>query len=158
MKTETGKKIVEFIRQKREVRADELIREFNLSRVAIHRQLKKLVEQRMLRKTGRPPLVFYLINQPSPVVGGQLPMDLRQCLDDHYLYITAGGEIVSGALGFQVWLKAIGKVKELESMARHYQTIRRRADDWLNRHRWIDATAKLKPAFGKVFGRVSTGA
>jgi predicted ArsR family transcriptional regulator len=59
MKTDTGQKIIQIAKQKGEVRPDELIRKLGISRVAVHRQLKKLVASGALRRLGRPPRVFY---------------------------------------------------------------------------------------------------
>lgn len=59
MRTDTREKIISYIGKHQPVRAHDLIGEFNFSAVAIHRQLKKLIESGVLQKIGQPPLVYY---------------------------------------------------------------------------------------------------
>jgi DNA-binding HxlR family transcriptional regulator len=59
MKTDTGKKIFEFIKEKGQVPAKEIINFVGFSAPAVFRQLKKLQEKKMIQKTGFPPRVFY---------------------------------------------------------------------------------------------------
>jgi len=59
MKTKTASKILDFIRKKGKARPYELVRFLGISQVAIHKQLRGLVEKGLLAKQGKGPRVFY---------------------------------------------------------------------------------------------------
>lgn len=63
MTTDTRERIAEFIRLNGRARVGDLVEYLGLGNVAIHRQLKRLVESGILTKTGRPPKVFYLMQK-----------------------------------------------------------------------------------------------
>lgn len=60
MITDTRERIAEFIRVNGRARVNDLVEHLGLGNVAIHRQLKRLVESEVLAKMGTPPKVFYL--------------------------------------------------------------------------------------------------
>jgi predicted ArsR family transcriptional regulator len=60
MKTNTAQKIVEYIERNQQSSVKELVDHFGYSAVAIHKQLKKLIEKGEIIKVGSPPRVFYL--------------------------------------------------------------------------------------------------
>ena len=62
MRTDTAQKIIEYVKFHQKVRVHDLVREFGLSHVAIHKQLKRLVDTRIISKIGKSPLVYYVIN------------------------------------------------------------------------------------------------
>jgi len=62
MKINTRQKIKQYISQKKQVKPSELGIELGISQVAVHKQLKKLLQEKELVKVGKPPLVFYAIN------------------------------------------------------------------------------------------------
>jgi uncharacterized protein len=59
MRTETKENILKYIKDYREVRAEELARNFSLSRVMIHRHLLNLLKEKKVVKHGKAPKVFY---------------------------------------------------------------------------------------------------
>lgn len=59
MKTNTGQKILEFIKERGQAPPKEIINFVGFSAPAIFRQLKKLQRQNLIQKTGAPPKVFY---------------------------------------------------------------------------------------------------
>lgn len=59
MKTDTNKKIFEFIKEKGQVSPKEIISFISFSAPAVFRQLKKLQERNLIQKSGNPPQVFY---------------------------------------------------------------------------------------------------
>jgi biotin operon repressor/hypoxanthine-guanine phosphoribosyltransferase len=149
MKTDTGKKIIEYVRQKQEARADDLIRQLNLSRVAIHKQLKKLTEQGNLRKIGRPPKVFYqLAAAVIPLASHNLNPKQAEIIDTNYLIITPSGEKMEGVKGFAYWCAKTNQplsktAKDYVSALAKYQRYRR--------HGLISGMSKLKHTFGHVY-------
>lgn len=61
MMTDTANKIVEYIRAHKKVRPNELINFLKISEVAVHKQLKKLVQNGTLQKNGSSPLTVYVL-------------------------------------------------------------------------------------------------
>ena len=65
MKTETASKILDFIRKNGKARPYELVRFLGISQVALHKQLRGLLEKGLLIKQGIPPRVFYDVPRQS---------------------------------------------------------------------------------------------
>jgi biotin operon repressor len=105
MITDTRDRIVEYIRYHGQARAQDLYETFGISRVAIHKQLKKLLEEGILVRVGNPPVVFYqfppeaALTQPSET--RQLPTYLQQVIDANFLSITPDGKLL--AFPFVIW-------------------------------------------------------
>jgi DNA-binding HxlR family transcriptional regulator len=59
MKTDTSKKIYQFIEKQTGVRAKEIIKYIGLNATGIFRHLKKLQDKGLIYKVGKPPKVFY---------------------------------------------------------------------------------------------------
>ena len=59
MKTKTASKILDFIKKKGKARPHKLVKFLGISHVAVHKQLRGLVEKGLLAKQGRGPCVFY---------------------------------------------------------------------------------------------------
>ena len=74
MKTDTREKIVEYIQAHKSVMAHKLIREFNLSSMAIHKQLKKLIHSIKLLKSA----TFLVISNASQLLFSQIRKGKRQ--------------------------------------------------------------------------------
>lgn len=68
MIADTKKKIVTYIQIHKQVRVHDLVREFGLSRVAIHKQLKNLTASGTVVKMGKPPFVFYVLAEKKDEV------------------------------------------------------------------------------------------
>lgn len=70
MTTDTKDKILKLVRQRDHVRVIDLVRYLGFSSVAVHKQVKRLMERGQLVKNGKPPLVFYSLSaKPLSVVG-----------------------------------------------------------------------------------------
>jgi len=59
----TKAKILEFIKKRGKVRAEDLRREFSISRVMVHKHLINLQKEGSITKSGKPPIVFYIFSQ-----------------------------------------------------------------------------------------------
>lgn len=55
----TKLKILEFIEAKNKVRAEDIRREFDISRVMVHKHLLTLQKEGLIFKTGKSPIVYY---------------------------------------------------------------------------------------------------
>ena len=61
MTTETRAKILEYVKKNGAARVCDLVYFLNIGNVAIHRQLKKMIELNQLKKVGSAPKVYYLL-------------------------------------------------------------------------------------------------
>lgn len=151
MKTKTGAFILDLIKKQSQIRVHDLILELNLSPVAVHKQLKKLLEAGKIRKIGRPPLVFYRLNEAVLVNQLILPPEEAKIINRHYLYVSPLGEVQSGVIGFWSWLKASGQEKQALRLAKRFSVVRLQANKFFNRQGWLDVTPKLKSTFQKIW-------
>lgn len=150
MITDTREKILGYIRTHKQARVHDLVRVFGLSHVAIHKQLKKLLDNGQVKKVGKPPLVLYVPTEKKEVTPIYMADDIKKIIDDNYLYISPIGELLYGFEGFIGWIKAVNEKNRLSQMASEYvktfdQLKTRRSPDG-----WINATEKLQNTFEKV--------
>lgn len=66
MITDTRERIYTYICKHEKVRVHDLVKKFQLSNVAIHKQVKKLLNEGKIEKTGNPPMVFYIKAKALP--------------------------------------------------------------------------------------------
>ncbi len=104
MTTDTSKKIIEFVKSKRQTTAKELADFFPISNRAIFKQLKKLINESKLVKIGRPPKVFYMLAEKK-VDKKDLVIDsnTQSIIEENYLIITPIGKRLDGFEGFVYW-------------------------------------------------------
>jgi uncharacterized protein len=72
MKTKTASKILDFIKKSGKARPYDLVRFLGISQVAVHKQLRGLVEKGFLVKQGSAPHVFY--NVPGQLTNTGIQM------------------------------------------------------------------------------------
>lgn len=151
MKTDTHDKVLNLIRTKAQVRPFNLARELNISLVATHKHLKKLVEEKLVEKVGKPPLVFYrptgMVKAPEVILGPKL----ISVIEKNYLYIDPQGRILTGVSGFWQWCVQTKQEKNIKKLAEKYLEGRLIADTHYAGKQWIDATDKIKSTFTNVF-------
>lgn len=152
MKTDTAEKIVGYIATNKQARAHDIGRIFNIGQPAVHRQLKKLVEQGKLQKIGKPPLVFYLLKpkaQTATIIGRAsiLSASTIEYINKNYLYITPQGEMLYGMEGFTVWVKSIKEDVRIVPLSEEYVRTYSKAEASRSPEGWIDATSKLSSTF-----------
>ncbi len=70
----TPEQIIDYISYHGQARAYDLQKTLQISKVAVHKQLRKLLFERKLKKIGKPPLVLYLL----PHVSGKNLLQLEQ--------------------------------------------------------------------------------
>ncbi|SRR5258706_525921 len=59
MITDTKDKIISYIASHKKTRPHDLVKLLGISHVAVHKQLRRLLNDGKIKKTGTPPLVFY---------------------------------------------------------------------------------------------------
>jgi DeoR/GlpR family transcriptional regulator of sugar metabolism len=67
MITNTRNEIIDYIRDHGQARVKDIYETFKISKVAIHKQLKKLLAEELIVRVGKSPLTFYTLPQPTPI-------------------------------------------------------------------------------------------
>ena len=116
--------ILEFIKKQKTTTAREIKKNFNISQVTIFKHLKRLVENRLVIKTGTPPKVYYIyqdIETKTDLLEGKIiktggllgpgidPIVVNKqqnfLINGQFVNITAAGVIQYGIDGFEAWCK-----------------------------------------------------
>src|SRR3989344_1480717 len=142
--------IVEYIKSRGQTRADDIWRHFKLSRVLIHRHLKELLRDGNLARVGKPPLVFYIylngtLDQTTPEI--EISKKVKDVIESDYLYVSPLGEIIPGMEGFLRWVKDTKEESRVANLAKEYVQNRSKADSFINRFGYINATERIKNVF-----------
>jgi len=148
MNTDTSEKIVALIRTNGQVRPNDLVKLLKISNVAVHKQLKNLLTQGKIRKIGQPPLVYYQLAAAKP----QLTIitadgELKNYIDQHFLYLTPTGELLYGLEGFTRWVIPQKTTQSVTELAGEYVKTHQSAQAFRTPEGWIDATDKIKSTF-----------
>lgn len=153
MKSLLRERILGYLRTNRQARVHDLVRVFTpVSRVTMHRWMRKLVSEGLVKKIGKPPLVFYTLNQGRPVKASpDIPEDAKQVIAAHYLYISPTGELLFGMDGFVEWATQTKQLSQLTVLATRYQQTLAQYEHPRRPEGWIDATEKLTETFRETF-------
>lgn len=149
MRTDTGNKIVEYIKDKGQVSANDLADFLNISRQALYKQLKKLQSEERIYKIGRPPKVFYLLKEragrPEKII---IDKNLKKVIENNFLVITPAGEKKSGWDGFAYWCEKHGS-PIIKTAAEYQKTLEKY--EKFRKNGFIDGMMKMKNTFEKVY-------
>ena len=150
MNKNTSARIIEYIESKVQVSGKELFDQFELSDRSIRKQLKKLFEEGLIYKIGKPPKVFYAIKEKSQEQGSKLLLDKESetIINERFLIITPSGEEKEGIEGFKYWCKKIDL--NAEKTAKEYVQTLRKYDPY-KKEGLIDGMAKFKSTFETVY-------
>ncbi len=119
MEPNTEDKIIEYIKSRGQVTANDLTEHLGISRQAVHRQISRLQEEGLIYKIGRPPKVFYLIAEDKvKKEDNTVDEKTKKIIDENFLNITASGERQEGFEGFINW--CIKRKDPLEKTAKEY--------------------------------------
>ncbi len=151
MTTDTRSKMLGYIRTHKQARAHDLVKIFGISQVAVHKQLKNLLNKGEVAKVGKPPLVFYVPAGKKEEIDANVPSGIKKVIDQNYLYISPLGELLYGFEGFATWAKSINEEKRLYKLAVEYVNTLSRVKKHLQSNNWIDATKKLRNTFEDTF-------
>lgn len=150
MITDTGDKMLGFIRTHKQARAHDLVRVFGISQVAVHKQLKKLLIEGVIKKVGKPPIVFYIPTIKKEEITVAVSTDIKKVINENYLYISPAGELLYGFEGFAAWVKGIKEETRLSRLAEEYVKTYAQLKKYRSREGFIDATKKLKHTFEDI--------
>jgi hypothetical protein len=150
MKTNTSKRILEYIRNNTQATGSELADTFDISDRAIRKQLSKLLEENKIRKIGRPPKVYYLINLKAKEGEKYEFADLKakKEIDDKYLIISPAGEKKEGWEGFVYWCEK-NNLPVLKTANEYLKTLKKY--EAYKKNGVIDGTAKIKSTFSNLY-------
>jgi len=152
MNTPTKKQIVDIINKNGAMRPADLARELDISTQAVHRHLKKLLEQGQLKRHGKAPLVFYsLAKEQKKVDFSSLSKEESQYIDDYFSYLSPSGELTHGLLAFGEWLKSTKQIKVCKSVATAFVKQKESALALRNSKGYLDLTPKVSSTFEKCF-------
>ena len=150
MKTNTRQKVIDFIKEKQKVRPHELVLYLNISHVAVHKLLKKLINDDIISKIGKPPFVYYQLAPEKTVPTIRLD-DLSEKIinqiNKNYLYISPSGELLYGLAGFLQWVKKTNQEQYLKPLINEYSGFINKINHQYKKTGIIDATNKLKQTF-----------
>lgn len=147
-------RIIGYIRTNHQARAHDLWRAlFSISRAALHRRLKGLVEKGTLKKSGKPPLVFYTLapKEIPTITTTDVPNTIKQAINKDYLYITPQGELLPGWQGFITWAGSSKQANKIADLAQTYVKTKNQFEGYRKSEGWVDATFKLKETFPQVY-------
>jgi phosphoribosylpyrophosphate synthetase len=120
-----------------------------LSRQAVHKQLNKLQEQHSVRKIGRPPRVYYLLQETLDVDDNRaISPETQRVIDDNFINITSSGELQEGMQGFITWADKRGE--PLQKTAEEYVATLAKYNRY-KRNGLINGMHKLKETFPKIY-------
>jgi len=148
MTTNTYEKIREILGKVGKMTAFQLADELNISRQAMHRQLKNLQRDNIIDKIGTPPKVFYFIKE-KPGIVNNLPIDakLKKFIDQYYLIITPAGERKTGWEGFSYWCRK-NKLDSAKTAVEYKNTLAKYFS--FKKDGLIDGLGKIRNTFNKV--------
>jgi hypothetical protein len=150
MRTRTRESIISYITERGQARVQELHEVMRLSRVAIHKQLNRLIADGAIVRAGRPPLVFYTLSSPKTVISvpHNIPIHSQSEIEKNFLFITPDGKLLFGIAGFTYWAHTYQTNKPLEDLIRLYnQTSHTHEEMRRTRFGLIEATEKLDETF-----------
>lgn len=148
MEPNTEDKIIEYIKNRGQVTANDLTEHLGISRQAVHRQISRLQEEGLIYKIGRPPKVFYLIAEDK-IKKEENTVDekTKKIIDENFLNITASGERQEGFEGFINW--CLKRKDPLEKTAKEYVETLKKYKPY-KKDGLIDGMHKIKGTFPDI--------
>lgn len=140
--------IVEYLKIHIDGTASEMQEYIGVSRQMIHRVLNRMIEQGYLQKLGRPPKVFYRLNQTpfkkkSPIALGE---DEINFLNEHFLVITETGIRLEGAEAMRAWCEK--QKLPVEKTAREFIITKKKYLNYFLSNGLINGNEKLRNTKG----------
>ena len=149
MKENSYEKIIEYMKKHESSTAKELGDFLGITKQALFRHLKKLIENKELIKTGMPPTVFYSMNKEKTATIVKFKPEIEKILNDNYLIITPSGETKEGSEGFVYWCKR-NNLDPIKTSLEYVKTLEK-YDKYRLNSGLIDGISKMKSTFSKVY-------
>lgn len=146
----TSIKIIQYIENVKEASAKQLTDYLEISERAVFKQLAKLITEGKLKKIGKPPKVFYKINEEindEKILLKANPLEAKQ-IEENFLYITPLGKYLVGLEGFVKWCEE--RDLDPNKQVKHYSKVL--AEVYKNKtNKVIIATEKFVKSFEENF-------
>ncbi|MBK9330704.1 MAG: HTH domain-containing protein [Sphingobacteriales bacterium] len=135
-------KIINLLKNRKELQSGEIADETGFSRQYIHRVLNELLEENIVIKVGRPPLTYYKCSEPEIIKASvHIPKEQQLFLQQHFLWISEKGEKLEGKEAMEVWCKR--QKLPFEKTVDEYINTRKKYLKFYNNEIYIDGTQKL---------------
>lgn len=151
MKSDTNKKIIDYLAKNNQATAKELVDYLGISKQALFKShLPKLIKEEKIAKIGKPPKVFYLIkkkesNSKEIEKASEI---IQNVINKNYLIITPSGERKEGLEGFDYWCKKNNQpavktaINYVDTLEKYYG---------FRKNGLIDGTKKINDTFEKIY-------
>lgn len=121
-----AKSVFEAIKSHGPIRSSELAKMLNVSVQTIHKHLRALMDEEMIKKAGTTPKVFYMAIAKEE----STPMILDEddyFIDQNYIYVSPAGEMLRGIEGFKTWCdkSKLNFEKEKKAYVKKFKIIER---------------------------------
>lgn len=148
MKKTTAERIIEYIGEKKQASANELVDFLEISERAVFKQLANLLFENKLSRIGRPPVVFYLLKE-EVIEKETVVVDekVRKILEENFLFITPDGQRKQGLEGFEFWCEKTKQTVQ-KTAPQYLKTLKRYKA--FRKNGLIDGKQKFKTTFDKV--------
>ena len=145
----TSEKILDYISKQGQASGDELASFLDITTRAVRKQLSKLFAEKKIEKIGRPPKVFYLINDAQKKeVTNTVSDELKKLIDENFLIITPVGERKKGFQGFVYWCDRHNLPLE-KTVIEYQQTLKKYSS--YKKNGLINGMYKMKHTFETVY-------
>ncbi|HSW87970.1 MAG TPA: hypothetical protein VLG12_02290 [Candidatus Saccharimonadales bacterium] len=146
----TSTKIIEFITKNKQATGKELSDYLSdITPRAVRKQLKNLLDKKILRKIGRPPKVYYLLEiQKENTTIKDIDKKTQSIINERYLFISPSGKSISGIEGFLAWCEKT-KQDPTRTATEYIATLHK--FDQFRKNKLIEGMPKMKKTFTEVF-------
>jgi len=145
----TKEKILDYIKEHKYASGSELADFLEISDRAVRKQLSNLMASGNLSKSGKPPKVYYSINESDleKELGHNIPLEIRKIIETEFIFISPTGNRVDGFDGFIHWCSKTKQPVE-KTAKEYYMTLKKYRK--FNTDGVIDALPKMKDTFSDV--------
>lgn len=140
--------ILNFLKKNRQATGQEITEHLEITDRAVRKQLSSLLKKGLVSKKGRPPVVYYQLNETSKKQASILTKKVINIINKNYLYISPSGEKLLGFTGFSLWCQK--QNLPLEKTAQEYVEMFNKFSKY-KRGGLINGIVKLKKTYPKVF-------
>lgn len=140
----TSTQIENILKKQGAQRVHELAIQTGLSKQRIHRVLLVLLEEKKIKRIGKAPRVFYLLNKELNAVNepGNIPVAKTSFLEKHFLFVRETGERQNGPEGMITW--CMRQKLPLEKTIDEFIAARKKYLAYFNNQGLISGMEKLK--------------
>ncbi|KKP92630.1 MAG: hypothetical protein US25_C0078G0001 [Candidatus Moranbacteria bacterium GW2011_GWE1_36_7] len=145
----TSEKIIKYLAESQQASVNELVEYLQLSRMAVSRQLNNLLAQGEVKKIGRPPIVFYMLENENMEKTQKIIIEdkIKKTIEENFLFITPTGKRKEGFDGFVFWCEKINQPIE-KSAIDYVKTLKKY--NAFKKNDIIDGMKKFKATFEEV--------